>query len=76
MTIARERVLLLEINKLRAALRALVQVTERTAQQLEEASEGLKECGYWNRDEKDAFERGKELGRTDRAIPGYGSHVR
>jgi hypothetical protein len=60
----------LEINKLRAALRAVIAVTDKTCDIYERDCPGAAECGYWNNDERNAYERAKELAREDRQIPG------
>ena len=50
-----------EVANLRTALRNLLVVVDHTAEQLEEASPGAAECGYWSRHHKDAYELAKAL---------------
>jgi hypothetical protein len=39
----------------------MVALVDKTAELLEEAAPSQAECGYWNRDEKDAYEAAKRL---------------
>lgn len=52
------------------ALAALVKLTERTAQMLEEAAPDLAEVGYWSRQDKFVLERARAIVAAANARPG------